>query len=108
MGDDEEIVTHARVYKEREQEYLLHPRVTTVYDTAFLVPTSRPFATWELAEAFRLPEAEVAEARVAGLIPRDETIAETRTKEGERVGSWVVSWDENGVGTCKEIGKVAR
>ena len=86
----------------------LHPRVTTVYDTAFLVPTSRPFATWELAEAFRLPEAEVAEARAAGVIPRDETIAETRTKEGERVGSWVVSWDENGVGTCKEIGKVAR
>ena len=86
----------------------LKPRVTTVYDTAFLVPTSRPFATWELAEAFRLPEAEVASARTQGLIPRDETIAETRTKDGDLLGGWVVSWDEDGVGTCKEIGQVSR
>ena len=86
----------------------LRERRTTVYDAAFLVPTSRPFATWELAEAFRLPEAEVESARKEGLIPRDETIAETRTKDGELVGSWVVSWDEDGVGTCQEVGQVAR
>ncbi|KAI1791221.1 hypothetical protein LXA43DRAFT_446352 [Ganoderma leucocontextum] len=86
----------------------LHKRVTTVYDTAFLVPTSRPFATWELAEAFKLPEAEVAGARGEGLIPREETIAETKTKDGGLLGRWIVSWDENGVGTCKEVGKVAR
>ncbi|PIL33506.1 hypothetical protein GSI_04129 [Ganoderma sinense ZZ0214-1] len=86
----------------------LHRRVTTVFDTAFLVPTSRPFATWELAEAFKLPEADVAGARTEGLIPREETIAETRTRDGGLLGRWVVSWDENGVGTCKEVGRVAR
>ena len=86
----------------------LHKRVTTVYDTAFLVPTSRPFATWELAEAFKLPESEVASARAEGLIPREETIAETKNKEGELLGRWVVSWDEHGVGTCRKIGDVVR
>lgn len=86
----------------------LHKRVTTVYDTAFLVPTSRPFATWELAEAFRLPDAEVETARAQGLIPREETIAETRNNAGEMLGSWVVSWDEHGVGTCRKIGDVPR
>ncbi|RPD57726.1 hypothetical protein L226DRAFT_573569 [Lentinus tigrinus ALCF2SS1-7] len=85
-----------------------HERVTTVYDTAFLVPTSRPFATWELAEGFKLPEAEVESARAEGLIPREETIAETRNKAGELLGRWVVSWDENGEGTCRQIGKVVR
>ncbi|TBU31127.1 hypothetical protein BD309DRAFT_870807 [Dichomitus squalens] len=86
----------------------LHKRVTTVFDTAFLVPTSRPFATWELAEAFKLPDAEVTSARAQGLIPREETIAETRTKDGDLLGRWIVSWDENGLGTCKEVGQVAR
>lgn len=84
----------------------LHKRVTTVYDTAFLVPTSRPFATWELAEAFQLAEAEVQTARAEGRIPGEETIAETRTAEGAVIGRRVVSWDEHGVGTCKDIGQV--
>ncbi|KAJ2992283.1 hypothetical protein NUW54_g7972 [Trametes sanguinea] len=83
-------------------------RVTTVYDTAFLVPTSRPFATWELAEAFRLSESEIESARAEGLIPREETIAETKTADGGVLGRWVVGWDENGVGTCREIGQVVR
>ena len=86
----------------------LKKRVTTVYDTAFLVPTSRPFATWELAEAFKLSESEVGSARAEGLIPREETIAETKTADGGVIGRWVVSWDENGVGTCREVGKVVR
>ncbi|KAI0628946.1 hypothetical protein C8Q77DRAFT_324592 [Trametes polyzona] len=86
----------------------LHKRLTAVYDTAFLVPTSRPFATWELAEAFRLTDAEAESARAEGRIPREETVAETRTADGGVVGRWVVSWDEHGVGTCKEIGKVVR
>nr|VWO95681.1 Galactoside O-acetyltransferase LacA [Ganoderma boninense] len=86
----------------------LHRRVTTVFDTAFLVPTSRPFATWELAEAFKLPEADVAAARAEGLIPREETIAETRTRDGGLLGRWIVSWDGDGVGTCKEVGRVTR
>ncbi|KAI0368988.1 hypothetical protein BV20DRAFT_1036724 [Pilatotrama ljubarskyi] len=86
----------------------LHKRVTTVYDTAFLVPTSRPFATWELAEAFKLSEAEVLSARAQGLIPGEETIAETKTADGGVLGRWVVTWDENGVGTCREVGQVVR
>ncbi|CDO78020.1 hypothetical protein BN946_scf184907.g10 [Trametes cinnabarina] len=86
----------------------LKKRVTTVYDTAFLVPTSRPFATWELAEAFRLSPQEVENARAEGLIPREETIAETKTADGGVLGRWVVSWDEHGVGTCREIGQVVR
>ncbi|KAI0776249.1 hypothetical protein BD413DRAFT_527706 [Trametes elegans] len=86
----------------------LHKRVTTVYDPAFLVPTSRPFATWELAEAFRLAEPEAADARARGLIPREETVAETKTADGAVIGRWVVSWDEHGVGTCREVGKVPR
>ncbi|KAI0688171.1 hypothetical protein C8T65DRAFT_675118, partial [Cerioporus squamosus] len=76
-----------------------HQRVTTVYDTAFLVPTSRPFATWELAEGFKLPDAEVESARAEGLIPREETIAETRIR---LESCW------NGGGTCRQVGKVVR
>ncbi|KAH9942176.1 uncharacterized protein BXZ73DRAFT_41250 [Epithele typhae] len=86
----------------------LRERVTTVYDAAFLVPTSRPFAAWELAAAFRLPAGETAAARAAGLLPREETVAETRTGAGDVLGSWVVSWDEHGEGTCREVGKVVR
>ncbi|KAI0669659.1 hypothetical protein C8Q78DRAFT_1193196 [Trametes maxima] len=86
----------------------LHKRVTTVYDTAFLVPTSRFFATWELAEAFKLSQPEVESARAEGLIPREETVAETKTADGKVVGRWIVSWDENGVGACREVGQVVR
>lgn len=86
----------------------LQPRITTVYDTAFLVPTSRPFAKWELAEVFRLPPAEVEIELAKGNLPRDETVAETRDKKGGVVGRWVVQWDENGQGTCYEIGQVAK
>ncbi|KAI0827957.1 hypothetical protein BC628DRAFT_1366438 [Trametes gibbosa] len=86
----------------------LHKRMTTVYDTAFLVPTSRPFATWELATAFQLADSEVQTARAQGRIPSEETVAETRTVDGGLLGRWIVSWDEDGVGTCKEVGKVVR
>ncbi|KAH9855970.1 hypothetical protein C2E23DRAFT_559102 [Lenzites betulinus] len=86
----------------------LHKRLTTVYDTAFLVPTSRPFATWELATAFQLADSEVQAARAEGRIPNEETVAETRTVGGGLLGRWIVSWDEHGVGTCKEVGKVVR
>ena len=86
----------------------LHPRTTTVYDTAFLVPTNRPFAKWELAEAFKLPQAEVESETLKGDLPRDETVAETRDKKGDVVGRWVVQWDETGQGTCYQIGQVVR
>ncbi|GBE80741.1 Uncharacterized protein SCP_0304600 [Sparassis crispa] len=86
----------------------LRERITRVYDTAFLVPASRPFATWELAEMFQLPRAEAAREKSAGLLPREETIAETTNKDGKVIGRWIVNWSEDGMGRCREIGRVAR
>ncbi|KAI0079240.1 hypothetical protein K474DRAFT_1659289 [Panus rudis PR-1116 ss-1] len=86
----------------------LHDRITRVYDTAFLVPSSRPFANWELAEMFRLTEEEVAAEKEKGILPREETVAETTDKKGNVLGRWIVHWDQNGVGTCREVGQVVR
>ncbi|OCH90608.1 hypothetical protein OBBRIDRAFT_812647 [Obba rivulosa] len=86
----------------------LHLRITRVYDSAFLVPTSRPFATWELAEAFKLSPAEVEVGRRDKTLPREETVAETMDKDGGVVGRWIVRWDEEGTGTCREVGKINR
>ncbi|TCD61952.1 hypothetical protein EIP91_007692 [Steccherinum ochraceum] len=83
-------------------------RVTKVYDAGFLVPANRPFATWELAEAFRLPAAEVEHGKASGLLPREETVAETYNAKGKVVGRWIVQWAEDGTGTCEGSGKVVR
>jgi len=37
-----------------------------------------------------------------------ETVAETMDAKGGLIGSWVVTWGENGEGTCKQVGKVHR
>ncbi|PCH35573.1 hypothetical protein WOLCODRAFT_107532 [Wolfiporia cocos MD-104 SS10] len=86
----------------------LHERVTRVYDTAFLVPASRFFATWELAEAFQLPKAEAELGKAQGTLPREETVAETLTSKGDVIGRWIVRWDENGAGVCRQQGRVVR
>lgn len=86
----------------------LRERITRVYDTAFLVPTTRPFAKWELSEAFKLPSAEAAAERSKGTLPREETIAETTDKDGNVLGRWIVKWDVDGNGTCHETGKIVR
>ncbi|KAH9834075.1 uncharacterized protein C8Q71DRAFT_770942 [Rhodofomes roseus] len=86
----------------------LRERVTKVYDTAFLVPATRPLATFELAEAFQLPAEEVNQGKKDGSLPREETIAETLTPQGTVVGRWIVRWDEEGKGACRPVGKVAR
>lgn len=86
----------------------LRKRATRVYDTAFLVPTNRPFAKWELAEAFRLPPAEAATEKAKGNLPREETVAETMDHNGKVIGRWIVRWDENGNGLCNEAGKIVR
>ena len=86
----------------------LRERVTRVYDTAFLVPTSRPFAKWELAEAFTLSPSEVEAEKTEGVLPREETVAETTDHKGNVIGRWVVHWDENGVGKCREHGQIIR
>ena len=78
----------------------LKPLVTRVYDTTFLVETRRPFAKWELAEAIVAPK--------AGLPGQEETVAETLTTDGSVIGRWVVTWSENGRGTCRKVGTVVR
>lgn len=89
--------------------FALHERKTRVYDTAFLVPTSRPFAKWELATTFQLPPDEAAAEKRKGLLPREETIAETiDTYRNEVVGRWIVRWAEDGTGTCHPVGKILR
>ncbi|KIP11331.1 hypothetical protein PHLGIDRAFT_124974 [Phlebiopsis gigantea 11061_1 CR5-6] len=87
---------------------MLRERVTRVYDTAFLVPTNRPFAKWELATAFNLPTAEAAAEKAKGNLPREETIAESMDATGKMLGRWIVKWNEDGTGTCRETGKVSR
>ncbi|KAI0821415.1 hypothetical protein BC629DRAFT_1249652, partial [Irpex lacteus] len=74
----------------------LKERITHVYDSAFLVPTNRPLAKWELAEAFRLPQKELQAAQKSGGLPSEETIAETMDKDGKVLGRWIVKWNEDG------------
>ena len=83
----------------------LHERITSVYDTSFLKETSRPFAKWELADHIQLKGKEQQQRAVAGT---QETVAETTDAKGGLVGSWVVTWGENGEGACKQVGKVHR
>jgi hypothetical protein len=86
----------------------LKDRITRVYDTAFLVPTNRPLAKWELAEGFKLPTSELDAALKEGSLPREETIAETMDKGGNVLGRWIVKWNTDGTGTCRQVGKVIR
>ena len=86
----------------------LRKRITRVYDTTFIVPTSRPFAKWELAEAFQLPLAEAQAEKANGHLPREETIAETLDDAGNVLGRWIVKWDGNGAGSCREVGRIQR
>ena len=83
----------------------LRERITSVYDTSFLKNTSRPFAKWELADHVKLEGKEQEQRAAAGT---QETVAETTDAKGTPVGSWVVTWGENGEGTCKQVGKVNR
>jgi len=83
----------------------LRERITSVYDTSFLKETPRPLAKWELAERVTLEGKEQRQRAVAGT---QETVAETTDAKGKLVGSWVVSWGENGEGTCKQVGKINR
>jgi len=83
----------------------LHERITSVYDTSFLKETSRAFAKWELADHVKL---EVEEQQQRAVVGTQETVAETTDAKGGLIGSWIVTWGENGEGTCKQIGKVNR
>lgn len=79
----------------------LNKRVTRVYDTTFLVDSSRPFAKWELAETVHVDGKKIT----AGT---EETVAETLNSKGTVIGRWIVKWGEGGEGTCREVGKISR
>ncbi|KZV97847.1 hypothetical protein EXIGLDRAFT_832595 [Exidia glandulosa HHB12029] len=76
---------------------LLKPRLTTVYDKAFIVPAERPGAKYSLAE-------QVAGEGEDGA---EETVAQTTDAEGRVLGRWIVRW-EQGVGRCRAAGEVVR
>lgn len=83
----------------------LNPRITKIYDTDFLVDTQRPMAKWELPFRVLLPTSRQNEIPAPGT---EETVAETFTKDGELLGSWVVKWGNNGDGECRALGQVDR
>ncbi|KAF8581096.1 hypothetical protein K439DRAFT_1355108 [Ramaria rubella] len=77
----------------------LKSRYTSVYDSKlFLRDTGRPFAKWELAKAV---EGKKEEGEF------EETVAETRGRDGRVVGRWIVRW-KDGKGECRGVGKVVR
>lgn len=75
----------------------LRPRLTTVYDKSFLVPSDRPGAKFALAEHVNGTGADGAE----------ETIAQTTDADGRVLGRWIVRWDK-GIGRCRAAGNVVR
>lgn len=85
------------------QSLFLRPRITTVYDPAFLVDTRRPFAKWTLADQVTsppsLPDPPVGQ---------EETVAETKGPDGTVLGRWVVKWQADGRGICHATGNVVR
>ncbi|KAJ7503023.1 hypothetical protein B0H11DRAFT_1711404 [Mycena galericulata] len=81
----------------------LQPRITRVFDPTFVVPTTRPFAKWELAQLVLLPPD--LRNTTAG---QEETVAETVDAKGHVLGRWVVRWGEGGEGACHEVGTVVR
>lgn len=81
---------------------LLHPRYTTIYDSAFLKESKRPFAKWELADTIVLKE------KTAGG-SGEETVAETADAKGNVLGRWIVRWNEDGTtGTCRGVGPITQ
>ncbi|KAF8342942.1 uncharacterized protein EI90DRAFT_2885241, partial [Cantharellus anzutake] len=60
---------------------------TEVYDTAFLGPTTRAFAKWELVSLVRME-------RTTGRYPgAQEIVARTKDHSGRVVGEWVIDWN---------------
>ena|SRR6266851_8403686 len=80
----------------------LTPRTTRVYDPVFLCDTPRAFARWELARRVQLPPEDAAGVRAGA----EETVAETLDGAGRVLGRWIVTWGENGEGSCRAEGRV--
>jgi hypothetical protein len=75
---------------------------TRVYDPAFLCDTTRAFARWELARSVQLPPEDAVSVRPGS----EETVAETMDGAGNVLGRWIVTWGENGEGSCRAEGRV--
>ncbi|TFK44934.1 hypothetical protein BDQ12DRAFT_579798, partial [Crucibulum laeve] len=85
----------------------LQERNTRIYDPTFLVATERPLAKWELAESVILSNSSGDETR--SISPgQEETVAETMDKAGKILGRWIVTWGNNGEGTCRQVGDIVR
>jgi hypothetical protein len=80
----------------------LKPRMTRVYDPVFLCDTPRAFARWELARGVQLPPEDAVGVRPGA----EETVAETLDGSGRVLGRWIVTWAENGEGSCRAEGRV--
>src|SRR6266852_5518819 len=80
----------------------LSPLTTRVYDPAFLCDTTRAFARWELARSVQLPPEDAVGVRPGS----EETVAETMDGVGNVLGRWIVTWGENGEGSCRAEGRV--
>jgi hypothetical protein len=80
----------------------LSPLTTRVYDPAFLCDTTRAFARWELARSVQLPPEDAVGVRPGA----EETVAETSDGAGNVLGRWIVTWGENGEGSCRAEGRV--
>lgn len=90
----------------------LQPRITRIYDPAFIADTDRPFAKWELADMVQLPQDEMVQLpqeEMQKAVPEpgsEETVAETMDREGRVLGRWIVRWEEGGEGNCRGEGKI--
>jgi hypothetical protein len=80
----------------------LSPLTTRVYDPAFLCDTTRAFARWELARSVQLPPEDAVGVRPGA----EETVAETQDGAGNVLGRWIVTWGENGEGSCRAEGRI--
>lgn len=80
----------------------LSPLTTRVYDPAFLCDTTRAFARWELARSVQLPLEDAVGVRPGS----EETVAETMDGAGNVLGRWIVTWGENGEGSCRAEGRI--
>jgi hypothetical protein len=82
----------------------LSPLTTRVYDPAFLCDTTRAFARWELARSVQLPSEDAVGVRPGS----EETVAETMDGAGNVLGRWIVTWGEDGEGSCRAEGRVEK
>ncbi|PWN53048.1 hypothetical protein IE53DRAFT_384483 [Violaceomyces palustris] len=93
----------------------LRPLRTTIHEPSFLRSTSRPFATWELANQPPRPS-QKSDALIEAEAPRVLVSETVDVKSGEVIGRWWARWDtptsdKGGVniqGRCEIEGKPVR